>query len=35
MTTPKTTEIETVPQPKNFCVEEYARSVFQMYDAEN
>ena len=34
MVTPKLTELPAVPKPKNFRVEEYAKSVFSMYDEE-
>ena len=28
------TDTPAVPKPKDFCIEEYTKSVFQMYDAE-
>jgi len=34
MATPKLTDAPTVPPPKGFRVEEYAKSVFSMYDEE-
>jgi len=34
MTNPKQTELAAVSKPKNFRVEEYAKSVFSMYDEE-
>ncbi|MDD4474215.1 MAG: WYL domain-containing protein [Eubacteriales bacterium] len=34
MATPKFTDAPTVPKPKGFRVEEYAKSVFSMYDEE-
>lgn len=32
MTTPKLTELAVAPKPKDFRVEEYCKSVFQMFD---
>lgn len=34
MVSPKLTELPSVPKPKHFRVEEYAQSVFSMYDEE-
>ena len=34
MDTPKMTKLPSVPKPKGFKVEEYAKTVFQMYDDE-
>jgi len=34
MAAPKLTEVTAVPKPKSFRVEEYAKSVFSMYDEE-
>jgi predicted DNA-binding transcriptional regulator YafY len=34
MASPKQTELAAVPKPKNFRVEDYAKSVFSMYDEE-
>ena len=34
MTTPKLTELAAAPRPKDFRVEEYCKSVFQMFDEE-
>jgi predicted DNA-binding transcriptional regulator YafY len=34
MASPKTTEEKAAPKPKDFRVETYAKSVFQMYDEE-
>ena len=34
MATPELLKLPAIPKPKDFCVEEYAKSVFQMYDEE-